>query len=191
MTNKFADVIWYDQNTKQLVGESYANFSKLKENLSFSTVMFQPLNAGHPSLLSHSIRFLVNSIFCALVIYLSFFSKHLRSDFRYFFGNLAICDFLYALSIYLYEFLSRATNVLDNIFTHTLFQLLPSAFADSMLLALMLTSFHRYMLIYKNNGQFFTKKLIVCMFVLIQAPILWVLSGVAMRRFVRPLAVNK
>ena len=128
--------------------------------------MFEPLNAGHPSLLSFSIRFLVNSIFCALVIYLSFLNKHLRSDFRYFFGNLAICDFLYSLSAYLYRFLSLSTKVSDNIFSHTLFSQLPTSFALSMLFAMTLTSFHRYMLIYKNNGEFFTKRRIAYMFIL-------------------------
>ena len=194
MVQTVDDAMYYDENAKRLIDEFYRNLTREQKKLSFERIVFDPVFDGHPSRISRFFQFIVNSCFCLLVIFLSFFTKHLEHDFRYFFGNLAIVDLCFAIAGLLFHWLqpilSRLFDIPENIYVQTIVVKLPLALTISMIFAIALTSFHRHVIICKQNEAFFTKRRIFVLCLLSYSPILWPLVVLSIRAFVRRLTAN-
>ena len=123
-----------------------------------------------------------------LVIYLSYFSKHIKEDFRLFFGNLAAIDSLFALaamlsSIFTHVFLYYLRAPFDPYLCTVTF-LLSAAFVLCMVPGVMLTSFHRYMVIVRLKKHFFSKTRKISLILFCYFPLLWPISVLSSRKFV-------
>ena len=179
---KVGDVMVYDDRMKERVEEYYRNKSLERANYTFAAAMLTA-DPGEPTQATVSVQFFLGISANLFIVYLSFCSKHIKDDFRLFFGNLAIVDALFAfcglLQNLVRPFLLHSLKLADSIYFYTLFHVVTASFSASMVSAIALVSFHRYMLIIQDKKGFFTKPRIILLCLSTYYPMIWVFSILA------------
>lgn len=103
-----------------------------------------------------------------IVVYLSFFSGHVKGEFKYFFGNLAILDILYCLTLFsawLIQELFISNNWESNVIWCTIQVHPPFVFAMASAMAAPLISINRYFVIVHDSTWFTVKHIaILCLY---------------------------
>ncbi len=111
-----------------------------------------------------------------LVLYLSFIDKTIKKNYKYFLGNIAICNLFTLLSILFMNFLEKYLTDSDLLFTPflcTLYEIWFQTFATCYYNSIPLVSIHRYMIIVREMDHVFTNKIILCMCLSVYWPILY------------------
>jgi hypothetical protein len=125
-----------------------------------------------------------------IVVYLSFFCRHVEGEFKYFLGNLAVIDLLYCCSnlcawLIQTEFISH--NWLSNVIWCTI-QVEPQfTFAIASAMALPLISVNRYFVIIRESTWFTVKRIaLLCLYP--YSILIWWILNVAYAPFVTVFA---
>ena len=180
----------YNNETVQQIVVDLMKKKMADENTTFIESLMINNRSGliMPSALSLTAYFSLGFFTNLLIIQLSFFSEHIKDDFRLFFGNLAIIDSLFSLSGILIAILSHISvyyfrQPFDPILC-TLTFILPAAFVCCMAPGVFLTSFHRYVVIVRHKKHFFTRNRKISLILFCYFPLLWPISVLATRKFV-------
>ena len=137
---------------------------------------FVQKNMG-PQFFPHTLSAIFSSIVNSMVIFLSVFG--LKKDFRFFFANLALADTLFAIgrfwALYFYPFSVHYVGHISptNLYECTLAYTIPIVLGAAGIFATFTTSLHRFNVIVRRNGQYFTKRKIAEICLLCYTPVLW------------------
>ena len=188
------NVYVYNEEMEAYLAKFFQNQTLKEANLTFTDKLFDEPNGGQTRLsflLCTALGVLCNSF----LVYMSYFNRHLKNDFRIVFGNLAIIDACFALSLFVYAFFHpfwvNGLGYANNIYLCTGIQASVNAFVMSVIPATVLTSFHRYIVIYKQNELYFTKRKLFLFCMASYYNIVWeTLATILSRGYVQPVRVN-
>jgi hypothetical protein len=117
-----------------------------------------------------------------LVMHLSFIDKKIEANYKYFLGNLAICDILFLIGLLISNLVNVyivSNNMNYTPFSCTLYRIWMQAFAVCMLNSLPIISINRYITLVKQKPGLFTNKLIFIICLLVYWPVFYVVLTLA------------
>jgi hypothetical protein len=103
-----------------------------------------------------------------IVIYLSFFSSHINGEFKYFIGNLAVCDLLFCFTLLfqsMFHIYHRAWNLPMTLMKCTIQSGLTYGAGPTAGFALPLATINRYLVVVQSKDEWFSRRniLLMCM----------------------------
>ena len=186
MVRTFGDVIIFDSEARAMVSDHYRNVTADRQNMSAYESVFGSVVPSGSSPFAFTIYSLLGLLPNLLIVYLSFFSKHLTEDFRILFGNLAAIDAFYSGFL-----LAFAIKLQDNLILCTAINNGIISFSMSMIVGIFLVTVHRYMVIYEQNADYFNRKRLLALCSTSYSFQIWWLLTIFVRKFIKYHAYGK
>lgn len=110
------------------------------------------------------------------VVYLSFVNKSIQNNYKYFLGNIAICDILFLYGLLMLDLVHTyvvENNLIYTPFLCTMYRIWGQTFCVCYFHSQPLVSINRYVVVVRQNDDFFTNRVVLILCMLVYWPILY------------------